>query len=197
MAQRLEFFFDYGSPYSYFADTQLADLVQRTGCEIVYRPMLLGGVFKAVGGHSPMAEPIEAKRRYFGLELRRAVEHYGVPFTSPPGFPINTLQIMRTAHAALREGVFEVFHPAVFRAFWGEGQGLGDLRVLASVLESAGLDAEALLAASLDADVKGELRETTEEAVERGAFGAPPFFLEEELFFGADRLPFLERVLGG
>lgn len=197
MAQRLEFFFDYGSPYSYFADTQLPALAERTGCEIVFRPMLLGGVFKAVGGHSPAAEPIEAKRRHFAVELRRAVKHYGVPFQSPPGFPVNTLQIMRTAHAALRDGVFETFHAAVFRAFWAEGQGVGDLRIFASVLAAAGLDAERLLAASLDPGVKAELRETTEEAVERGAFGAPTFFLEDEMFFGADRLPFLERALEG
>ncbi|MEO2167720.1 MAG: 2-hydroxychromene-2-carboxylate isomerase [bacterium] len=195
MAKRLEFFFDYGSPYSYFADTQLPGFAERTGCEIVYRPMLLGGVFKAVGGHSPMAEPVDAKRRYFGVELRRFVHYYKVPFENPPGFPVNTLQIMRTAHAAQREGVFAEFHRAVFHAFWAEGKAMGDLRVVARVLNETGLDAEALLAASLDADVKLELRETTEEAVERGAFGAPTFFLEEEMFFGADRLPFLEKLL--
>ncbi|MDG1958929.1 MAG: 2-hydroxychromene-2-carboxylate isomerase [Candidatus Binatia bacterium] len=195
MAQRLEFFFDYGSPYSYFADTQLPGLIERTGCEVAYRPMLLGGVFKSVGSHSPAAEPVEAKRRHFAVELRRSVAHYGVPFESPPGWPINTLQIMRTAHAAQREGVFDAFHQAVYTAFWGSGKAIGDLRVFASILREAGLPAEALLAASLEPDVKTELRDTTEEAVERGAFGAPTFFLDEEMFFGADRIPYIEKIL--
>ncbi len=195
MAKRLEFFFDYGSPYSYFADAQLPGLVERTGCEVVYRPMLLGGVFKSVGSHSPAAEPVEAKRKYFAVELRRAIAHYEVPFESPPGWPINTLQIMRTAHAAQREGVFEDFHRTVYSAFWASGKAIGDLRVFAETLREAGLPAEKLLAASLEPDVKTELRETTEEAVERGAFGAPTFFLDEEMFFGADRIPFLERIL--
>ena len=80
MARRLEFFFDYGSPYSYLADTQLGALVERTGAELVYRPMLLGGVFKATGNRSPAFEPIEAKRAYGGVEMRRWIEHLGVPF---------------------------------------------------------------------------------------------------------------------
>ena len=196
MTTRLEFFFDYGSPYSYLADSQLGGLRERTGCEIAYRPMLLGGVFKATGNRSPAMEPIEAKRRYGAVELRRFVALYGCPFQPNPHFPINTLPIMRACHAALRDGVFETFHRAVFPAFWAAGRNLGDEAVFAGVLEAAGLDAKALIAGASDPEVKDALRATTEEAVERGAFGAPTFFVGDEMFFGADRLGFVEAALG-
>ncbi len=195
MPIQTEFFFDYGSPYSYLADTQLGNLVVNTGCELVYRLMLLGGVFKATGNRSPAAEPIEAKRRYGTIEMRRFVAHYGCAFQPNPFFPINTLPIMRACHAAMRDGVFQEFHRAVFPAFWAEARNLGDAAVFASVLDRAGLDGKALIAGAVDAEVKQALRSTTEEAVRRGAFGAPTFFLGDEMFFGADRMGFLEAAL--
>ncbi len=193
--KRLEFFFDYGSPYSYLANTQLPALRERTGCELVYRPMLLGGVFKATGNRSPAMEPVEAKRRYGGVEMGRWVAYYGVPFKANPHFPIDTLHIMRAAHAAQRAGVFDAFHAALYPAFWVEEKNLGDESVLTAVLEAAGLDGKALLRAAADPAIKMALRETTDEAVARGAFGAPTFFIGDEMFFGADRLPFVERAL--
>ena len=192
---RLEFFFDYGSPYSYLADSRLPALAERTGAELTYRPMLLGGVFKATGNSSPAVEPCDAKRSYGALELRRWVAHLGAPFRGNPHFPINTLLLMRTAVAAQHAGVFEPFHRAVYPAFWAEGENLGEPEVVTRVLEKAGLDARALLAGAGDAAVKAELRASTEEAVARGAFGAPTFFVADEMFFGNDRLDFVERAL--
>lgn len=195
MARRLEFFFDYGSPFSYLADTRLPGVRERTGCELVYRPMLLGGVFKATGNGSPAAEPVEAKRRYSGVDLSRFVARLGVPFERNPHFPIDTLALMRAAHAALAAGVFEPFHRAVYPAFWAEGRNLGDPEVAAAVISDAGLDARALLAAAATQPVKDALRATTDEAVARGAFGAPTFFVGDEMFFGNDRLDFVEEAL--
>ncbi len=192
----LEFFYDYGSPYSYIADSQLAGLRERTGCSIEYRPMLLGGVFKATGNRSPAEEPVDAKRQYGGQDMQRWVHHYGLEFRPNPYFPINTLSVMRHAHAARRLGVFETFHRAIFRAFWQEEKNLGDPEILASELDAAGLDPAELAQVSVDADIKAALRETSEEAVGRGVFGAPSFFVEGELFFGNDRLAFVERALG-
>lgn len=197
MAPRLEFFFDYGSPFSYLVDTQLLALCERSGAELVYRPMLLGGVFKATGNRSPIQEPVENKRGYGGLTLRRWVEHYGVPFVLNPHFPINTVQVMRGAVAAQRAGVFEAYHRALFPAFWAEGENLGDPDVVAEVLERAGLDAASLLEATSHDTVKQELRANTDEAVERGAFGAPTFFVEGQMYFGNDHLVFVEKALGG
>jgi len=191
----LEFFFDYGSPYSYLANSQLGGLAERTGAEIRYRPMLLGAVFKATGNQSPMMEPVEAKRNYGGVEMRRFVAHYGCPFQMNPNFPINTVPIMRACHAAIRQGVFERFHEVVFPALWAEGRNVGDEGVFIALLDEAGLDGKGLVAAASDADVKQALRETTDEAVERGVFGAPSFFVGQEMFFGADRLAFVEAEL--
>lgn len=194
---QLEFFFDYGSPYSYLADTQLDGLRQRTGCEVVYRPMLLGGVFKAVGNRSPMVEPVEPKRAYFGLELQRFVKHYSAEFAPNPHFPINTLLVMRCAHAARELGVFEKFHRAVYPAFWARSLDLGSPEVIAEVAEAAGLDGGAIIEAAGRPRAKEGLRTTTDEAVGRGVFGAPTFFVGDEMYFGADRMPFVEAALAG
>jgi 2-hydroxychromene-2-carboxylate isomerase len=118
-----------------------------------------------------------------------------VPFQGNPHFPINTLPLMRACVAAQREGVFADFHRAVYPAFWTRGENLGDAEVFGRLLEGAGLDAKRLIELATEADVKGELRKTTDDAVERGVFGAPSFFVADELFFGADQLPFVEKAL--
>jgi 2-hydroxychromene-2-carboxylate isomerase len=196
MPRTLEFFFDYGSPYSYLASHRLPGLAARTGVELRYRPMLLGGVFKATGNQSPMLEPIAPKRAYSGLALQRSAEAYGVEFRGNPHFPINTLMLMRSAIAAQQLRVFDAFHQSVYPAFWVQGLDLGDEAVLAKLLAGAGLDAAAIAEARSRDEVKNELRRNTDEAVQRGAFGAPTFFLGDEMFFGADHLFFVERALG-
>ncbi len=193
MARELEFFFDYGSPFSYLADTQLKGLAERTGARVIYRPMLLGGVFKETGNSSPIS--IEAKRKYMTADLARWARHYGVPALQNPHFPINTIRLMRGAIAAQRSDVFAAYHRAVFDAFWREGLNLGDAAVVRAVLERAGLDAERLAAASEEHAVKDALRVATETAVARGAFGAPTFFVGDEMFWGNDRLLFVEQAL--
>ena len=195
MGDAVEFFFDYGSPFSYLANALLPDLARRRGATLVHRPMLLGGVFKATGNRSPIAEPIDAKRAYAGAALRRTAEHFGIEIGSNPHFPIDTLRLMRTAVAAQREGVFDAFHAAVFPAFWIEGLDLGDPAVVARVLDAAGVHAATLAELATTDDVKAELRANTDEAVARGAFGAPTLFVGDRMFFGVDHLPYLERLL--
>jgi 2-hydroxychromene-2-carboxylate isomerase len=196
MASRsIEFFFDYGSPYSFLANAVLPDLARRHAAELIYRPMLLGAVFKATGNQSPALEPVAAKRAYGALALRRTAAYYGVSIAMNPHFPINTLALMRTAVAAQHAGSFERFHAAVYPAFWEKGLALGDPAVVADLISSAGLDAEQLAAQANSGAVKEELRTTTEEAIARGAFGAPAIFFGGELYFGVDHLPFLERAL--
>ena len=191
----VEFFYDYGSPYSYLADTRLAGFEARTGAEIIYRPMLLGGVFKATGNQSPFAEPVEAKRRYFSIELRRCVRQLDVEFVQNPHFPINTLGLMRAAYAARALGVFEPFHAAIYRAFWTTGADLGNPEVIVEVLDAAGLKGREIVEAAQGDEAKAALRATTDEAVERGIFGAPTFFVGDEMFFGNDRLDAVEDLL--
>jgi 2-hydroxychromene-2-carboxylate isomerase len=195
MPRAIEFFYDYGSPYSYLANAVLPDLARRHAAELVYRPMLLGGVFKATGNQSPMYESVAAKRAYGAAAMRRTAALCGVAIPQNPHFPINTLALMRTAVAAQQAGVFAPFHAAVYPAFWSKGLDFGSAEVVAEVLASAGLDAAALAERAETPPVKEELRATTEEAVARGAFGAPSIFFAGELYFGVDHLPFLERAL--
>jgi 2-hydroxychromene-2-carboxylate isomerase len=196
MMASVEFFYDYGSPYSYIADSRLSGLEARTGAEVIYRPMLLGGVFKATGNQSPFAEPVEAKRKYFSLELRRCVRQLNVAFEQNPHFPINTLGLMRAAYAARALDVFEPFHSAIFRAFWTAGADLGSPEIIAGVLDAEGLNGLEIVDAAQGDEVKAALRATTDEAVERGIFGAPTFFVGEEMFFGNDRMEVVEDALG-
>ena len=194
-ARRLEYFFDFGSPTSYLAWTQLPRLLAETGAELVWRPMLLGGVFKATGNASPVSIP--AKGRWMVEDIARWAERYGVPFRFNPHFPINTLTLMRgAAGLQLRHPErLEAYCRAVNVAMWQEGAHLGDPATLGATLAAAGFDGDALLALAGDPEVKAKLVATTEEAVARGVFGAPTFFVGETLFFGQDRLDFVREAL--
>jgi len=193
MAQQVEFFFDYGSPFSYLADTQLAALERHTGATVVYRPMLLGAVLKETGNASPITVP--AKGRYMGVELHRWARRYGVPFAANKFFPINTMRLMRGAVAAQHAECFAEYHRVIYPAFWVDGTNLGEPEVIRAVLDKAGLNADLILARIEEPDVKEQLRLNTEEAVRRGVFGAPTFFVGEEMFWGNDRLMFVEEAL--
>jgi 2-hydroxychromene-2-carboxylate isomerase len=189
----LEFWFDYGSPASYLAYTQVPLIARRTGAEVVYRPMLLGGVFKATGNHSPV--DIKPKGVWMMADLPRFAKRYGVPYARNPNFPINTLNLMRGAIAAGNEGRLVPYSDAMFRAMWVDQRNMEDPIVIGTVLRDAGFDPPAMMAAIGTADVKDRLRANTEEAVARGVFGAPTCFVGREMFFGQDRLDFVEEEL--
>lgn len=191
--KQLEFFFDYVSPFSYLANTQVPAIAVRTGAEIVYRPFLLGGVMQATGNQPPATLP--ARGRYMPKDIGRWVQRYGIPFTFNPSFPMRTLEAMRTALAAQEAGVFPAYHAALFKAAWAEPANLTDPAVLRDLIAKAGLDSEKLLAAAASEPIKEKLKANTAEAVERGAFGAPTFFVAGEIFFGNDRLDFVEEAL--
>jgi 2-hydroxychromene-2-carboxylate isomerase len=195
MARTLEFYFDYGSPYSYLADTQVEAIVQRTGATLDRKPMLLGGVFKSTGNHSPAEMP--QKSAWSGFDMPLWARHYGVPFQRNPFFPVNTLALMRGAAAAQIDGVFDRYHPAVFKAMWVDGRNLNEMKEVAAVLSAAGLDAKKIGNRIQEQDVKDRLKATTDEAVARGVFGAPTSFVDGKMFFGNDRLPFVELALKG
>ncbi len=195
MARTLEFYFDYGSPYSYLADTQVEAIAQRAGATLQRKPMLLGGVFKATGNASPMTVALKSKWSAFDMPMW--ARHYGVPFQRNPFFPVNTLALMRGAAAAQIDGLFERYHPAIYKAMWVDGRNLNDIDEIAAVLTAAGLDATKFGKRIQDQDVKDRLKATTDEAVARGVFGAPTCFVDNMMFFGNDRLPFVELALKG
>jgi 2-hydroxychromene-2-carboxylate isomerase len=195
MDKTVEFFFDFGSPTTYLAATQLPAIAAACGAELVWRPMLLGGVFKATGNASPVTVP--AKGRWLGSDLPLWARRYGVPFAFNPHFPINTLTLMRGAAGLQmrRPEEFGRYVDAVFQAMWVAPRNLGDPAVLGAVLGEAGFDPEAFMALVADADVKARLVANTEEAVARGVFGAPTCFVGDRMFFGQDRLDFVREAL--
>jgi len=195
MTKAVEFFFDVGSPAAYLAWTQLPGIVQSAGSEIEYRPMLLGGVFQATGNRSPMEVP--AKGQYMQDDLQRFARRYGVPFKHNPHFPINTLTLMRMVLGLqLREPQRMIpFVDAVLRALWVDGRNMNDAATVAAVLRDAGFDAEQMLALAGDPAIKDDLKVATQEAVARGVFGAPTFFVAGEMFWGQDRLDFVKEAL--
>ena len=195
MSRTVEYFFDFGSPTSYLAWTQLPRIAAETGTGIVWRPMLLGGVFKATGNASPVTVP--AKGRWMNGDIARWAKRYGVPFRFNPHFPINTLTLMRGAVGLqMRQPAdFMRYVDLMHRAMWEAPVNLGDPAVLAETLTAAGFDAEAFTALVADPEVKARLVANTEEAVARGAFGAPTFFVGEAMFFGQDRLDFVREAL--
>jgi len=195
MTKAVEFYFDVGSPAAYLAWTQLPRIVQEAGSEIEYRPMLLGGVFQATGNRSPMEVP--AKGQYMQDDLQRFARRYGVPFRHNPNFPINTLALMRMVLGLqLREPQRMVpFVDAVYRAIWVDARNMNDPAVVTQVLQQAGFEPEKLLALANDPAVKDDLKAATQEAVARGVFGSPTFFVGGEMFWGQDRLDFVKEAL--
>ena len=193
MSKSVEFFFDVGSPTVYLAATQLSKIAGRHGATVLWRPFLLGGVFKATGNVSPATVP--AKSRYMDDDLERFARRYEVPFLFNPFFPVNTLALMRGAVAYQQQGRLDQYIEAIFSAMWVTGKNMNEPTIVAEVLDTIGIEAQEFLVAIAAQDVKDKLKSNTEEAVERGAFGAPTFFVGDEMFFGQDRLDFVEAAL--
>lgn len=195
MSTAIEFYFDVGSPAAYLAWTQLPKIAREAGVEIEYRPFLLGGVFQATGNRSPMEVP--AKGQYMLDDLQRFARRYGVPFRHNPHFPINTLTLMRGALGLqLREPARMVpYVDAVYRATWVDGKDMNDPATVAAVLQQADFDPARLVALASDPAIKDELKAVTQEAVARGVFGAPTFFVHNQMYWGQDRLDFVKEAL--
>ncbi len=193
--KRIEFFFDYASTYSYLAHKEIEELATRHEAELVFKPMVLGFVFKATGNSMPAAVP--AKAAYMTHDVRRWARHYGLPFHMPSVFPVNTIRALRTGVAALEEGTFLAFHHAVMQGYWANDQDIGDPEVLAAIATAAGLDGPRLVGRAEEGPIKERLKSNTDEAIERGVFGAPTFFVGDQMFWGNDRLEFVAEALGG
>lgn len=191
MARTVDFYFDVGSPAAYLAWTQLGGLPGT----VVHKPMLLGGVFHATGNQSPTMVP--AKGRYMMADLERFAQRYGVAFRHNPHFLINTLLLMRGATGMqMRDPArLQAYGDAVFDAIWVRGENMNDPATVGRVLQAAGFDAPALLALASEPEVKDRLKAVTQEAVERGVFGAPTFFVGDRMYWGQDRLDFVKEAL--
>ena len=198
MTVHVEFLFDFGSPNAYLCHRVIPAIEARTGVKFEYVPVLLGGIFKLSGNRSP-AEAfagIPNKRAYDQLEIKRFVaKHQLDRYRHNPFWPVNTLQIMRGAVAAQKQGCFEPYVEAVYVAMWEEGRNMEDPEVIVRTLNEAGLDGQRLYAGTQDPEVKSLLMANTQAAFERGAFGSPTFFVGDEIFFGKDRLREVEEMI--
>ena len=194
-ATPIEFFFDIGSTYSYLAATQIRGLEERTGRTVRWRPFLLGGVFKATGNAPPVS--VAARAGWLLRDAARWAEEYGVPLTMPSRFPLVTLPTERALVVCELEAPEKLpaFALALFPAYWAEDRDPTSRDEIATLARGVGLDADRILAGMDTPAVKDHLRKSTEEAVERGAFGAPTFFVDGEMFFGNDRIAQIERLL--
>jgi len=191
MSIQVEFMFDFGSPNAFLSHRVIPGIEQRTGASFEYVPVLLGGVFKLTNNVSPAVSlrGIKNKPEFAGLETRRFIARHGIgDFQPNPHFPVNTLQIMRGAVYAQREGFLDRYVDAVYDHMWSKPRKMDEAQVIRAALSESGFDADAVLAATQDPDVKAALIANTERAVERGVFGSPSFFVGDELFFCKDQL---------
>ena len=191
----VEFYFDLGSPYSYLAYYRLLQMAEQQEIQIVYRPILLGGVFKATGNRSPIEIPV--KGAYSILDMQRWAEYYQIPMQMNPHFPMNTLTLMRilTGIQLLHLEKFEQVLKLLFDAMFGTPQNLNEPTVLAEVLKPSGFSVEDIMSMVQSDVVKQKLITETEQAIQRGIFGAPTFFVGDEMYWGQDRLHFVEQAL--
>ena len=200
MGQKVEFLFDFGSPNAYLSHETIPAIEKRTGASFEYVPILLGGIFKATNNRSPVETlaGVKNKPEFMQLETQRFIKRFNVqPYVWNPYFPVNTLNLMRGAIAAQFEGVFKKYVEAAFHHMWREPKKMDDPQVAVKALTESGLDGARLLTRAQDADVKANLIENTQKAVERGAFGSPTFFVGNEIFFGKEQLREVEELVTG
>lgn len=193
-----QFLFDFGSPNAFLSHEAIPAIEQRIGVKFEYVPILLGGIFKATNNRSP-AETlagIKNKREFQTIETQRFIKRFHVqPYAWNPFFPVNTLNLMRGAIAAQLEGVFEKYVEAAFHHMWREPKKMDDPEVAMKAIASSGLDAKKLFSRAQETEVKARLIRNTEDAVERGAFGSPTFFVGKEMFFGKEQLREVEEMV--
>ena len=197
-ALKVQFLFDFGSPNAYLAARLIPDIEKRTGTKFDYVPVLLGGIYKLTGNSSPAdyLKGIRNKPEYMALETERFIRRHGIStFRRNPFFPVNTLQLMRGAVAAEAEGAFWPYFQAAYHHMWEEPKKMDDLDVMLEAFTSSGIDANKIVARSQDPAVKNRLVALTQDAVDRGAFGSPTFFVNDEMFFGKDQLRDVEEEI--
>jgi 2-hydroxychromene-2-carboxylate isomerase len=194
-AQTVEFFWDPASPYTYLAATQIDAVAARTGAQIEWKPFLLGKVFEGSSNRMPASVPAKAKHMFKDLQLWSKL--YEVPLTMPKVFPVNSVLACRVGCVANAVGKGSAYAQAVMSAYWGEGLDISQPEHVAAAARVAGIDGEAALAQAQEQAIKDQLRANTEDALARGAFGAPTFFIGKQMFWGNDRLVLLEGVLNG
>lgn len=193
MKKKVEFYFDFGSAPSYLAHTQLPAVMERAKAEVEYRPVLLGGIFKKTGNRPPGVIP--EKLTWFKEDMTLFARKYDVPFSFPVVPITNTIQLLRGALVAKEMGCFAAYCDLIFQAIWADGQNVQEEAVWVKVLDTGDLDSKTFIEKIRSQKIKDQLIALTRQAAKRGVFGAPTFFVGDKLFFGQDRLDFVESAL--
>jgi 2-hydroxychromene-2-carboxylate isomerase len=189
----VEFIWDFVSTPCYIAWKCLEPMVGPLGAQVVYTPVFCGGIFKAIGNPGPLVIP--AKKAWYARDLAMWAKRRGVPLRQSAHIPIRSLPLMRGSLLAEERGETRRYRDAVFDAVYTQERNLSDMELVKQTLREAGLDADAYLQGMERADIKQKLVRNTDDAVARGVFGVPSFFVGNELFFGQDRLEFVLEAL--
>ena len=198
MTKEVDFYFDFASPNAYLSHHVVKEIEERTGANFNYIPVLLGGIFKTTNNKPPMEQffGVLNKNEYQALEMKRFQERHGIKkFSMNPHFPVITLQVMRAAIGAQKDGYLDRYIEEVLKHMWEEPKKMDDPEVIHQAFTESGFDADRLLEQMQDPEIKAQLISNTEEAVKRGTFGIPTFFVGEEMYFGKDTLWQVEEAL--
>jgi len=195
MGKKVEFYYDFSSPYTYIASTRIEKICEDNGAELEWKPFLLGGVFNEIG--STPALQIDNKFNYIRNDTIDSAKHYGVDFTFPEFFPLNSVRSMRGAFAAQEKGKLVEYNHEMFRLYWTQGVDLSKAEILGGAVSRIGIEAEWFVNRIAEQEIKDKLRDETNIAIERGVFGAPTIFIGEKMFWGNDRLDFVDDYLKG
>ena len=194
----LEFFYDCSSPWTYLAFHRIEKLCELARAELVWRPILVGGVFNAVNQsvYEQRSKPVPAKARYYRKDLQDWARASGLRIGDPPVFPVNSVKAMRGAFVALDAGCISDYSRAVFESYWGDLEDISKDAVLSRILERVGLPAAPFFRQIAAPETKARLRESTDLLIRRGGFGSPTCFVNgDDMYFGNDRLSLIEGAL--
>jgi 2-hydroxychromene-2-carboxylate isomerase len=197
MAKRLEFFYDCSSPWTYLAFSKIEEVARRNRADLIWKPILVGGVFNAVNPsvYENRAHPVKAKERYAAKDLQDWAAFYGLKIGNPSVFPVNAVKAMRGAFVAEEHGKISPYSRRVFESYWGEDRDISQDSVLRDIVRAVGLDEAEFFDKIARDEYKQKLRANTEELIERGGFGSPTMFVDGSMFFGNDRLILVEHAL--
>lgn len=197
MAKKLEFFYDCSSPWTYLAFSKIEEVARRHDAELVWRPILVGGLFNTVNPsvYESRAKPVPVKAKYYVKDLRDWAQYYGLKIGNPTVFPVNSVKAMRGAFVAHEHRMIAAYSRRVFEAYWGDDRDISKDEVLREIVLGVGLDEKEFFTKIASDEYKARLRANTEELIERGGFGSPTMFVDGSMFFGNDRLPLVEHAL--
>ncbi len=197
MPKKLEFFYDCSSPWTYLAFSKIEDVARRNDAELVWRPILVGGLFNTVNPsvYESRAKPVPVKAKYYVKDLRDWAQFYGLKIGNPTVFPVNSVKAMRGAFVAQDHRIIAKYSRRVFESYWGDDRDISKDEVLREIVREVGLDEKEFFTKITSDEYKAKLRENTEELIAHGGFGSPTMFVEGSMFFGNDRLPLVERAL--